>query len=216
MIAAALLVALACLLWPGPHDALARAAPDRRCTPRPEDAGRSLRRRAVEGWNNEPRWLGRARDVDPFEVAAGYDLLAVCLRAGLPVATAAAVAAEHSPEPLAAGLARAAELLALGAEPEAAWAAETSADPARSVDEHFRDLATLARRASRSGSSLADGVAALAEATREQAQTQALARAERAGVTISGPLGLCFLPAFVCLGIVPVVVGLASGMFSQL
>ncbi|SLJ82662.1 putative alanine-rich membrane protein [Mycobacteroides abscessus subsp. abscessus] len=38
----------------------------------------------------------------------------------------------------------------------------------------------------------------------------AAARAERAGVLISGPLGLCFLPAFLCLGIVPVVVGLAG------
>ena len=27
---------------------------------------------------------------------------------------------------------------------------------------------------------------------------------------IAGPLGLCFLPAFVCLGIVPVVAGLAG------
>jgi hypothetical protein len=29
-------------------------------------------------------------------------------------------------------------------------------------------------------------------------------------VLIAGPLGLCFLPAFVCLGIVPVIVGLAG------
>jgi hypothetical protein len=29
-------------------------------------------------------------------------------------------------------------------------------------------------------------------------------------VLISGPLGLCFLPAFVCLGIVPVIAGLAG------
>jgi hypothetical protein len=29
-------------------------------------------------------------------------------------------------------------------------------------------------------------------------------------VLISGPLGLCFLPAFIALGIVPVVIGLAT------
>ncbi|NBP84010.1 MAG: type II secretion system F family protein, partial [Mycobacteriaceae bacterium] len=28
------------------------------------------------------------------------------------------------------------------------------------------------------------------------------------------PLGLCFLPAFVCLGVVPVVAGLAGDVFS--
>ncbi|CKW18115.1 alanine rich membrane protein [Mycobacterium tuberculosis] len=33
---------------------------------------------------------------------------------------------------------------------------------------------------------------------------------ERAGVLIAGPLGLCFLPAFLCVGIVPLVVGLAG------
>ncbi|COX12628.1 alanine rich membrane protein [Mycobacterium tuberculosis] len=29
-------------------------------------------------------------------------------------------------------------------------------------------------------------------------------------VLIAGPLGLCFLPAFLCVGIVPLVVGLAG------
>ncbi|CKN25284.1 alanine rich membrane protein [Mycobacterium tuberculosis] len=38
----------------------------------------------------------------------------------------------------------------------------------------------------------------------------AAAAAERAGVLIAGPLGLCFLPAFLCVGIVPLVVGLAG------
>ena len=36
------------------------------------------------------------------------------------------------------------------------------------------------------------------------------ATAQRAGVLITVPLGLCFLPAFFCLGIAPVVAGLAS------
>jgi hypothetical protein len=38
------------------------------------------------------------------------------------------------------------------------------------------------------------------------------ARGQRAGVLITGPLGLCFLPAFLALGVVPVVIGLASGL----
>jgi pilus assembly protein TadC len=40
-----------------------------------------------------------------------------------------------------------------------------------------------------------------------------VAAAERAGVLIAGPLWLCFLPAFVCLGIVPVIAGLAGDIF---
>ncbi|MFC0313355.1 type II secretion system F family protein [Gordonia phosphorivorans] len=198
-----LLLGVALLLWPAPGAALRRAVP----------ATSDIGRRSVLG--GEPRWLRQRRQAsDAFAVAAGYDLFAVCLKAGLPVSTAAAVAAEHCPDPMAGQLARAAELLALGADPAQAWAQE-SAGKADDPGEHFRELATLARRASRAGSSLADGVAALAEATREQAQTEALARAEKAGVTISGPLGLCFLPAFVCLGIVPVVIGLAGRMLGQ-
>ena len=32
---------------------------------------------------------------------------------------------------------------------------------------------------------------------------------------IAGPLGLCFLPAFVCLGIIPVVAGLAGDVLQS-
>ncbi|MFE3028477.1 type II secretion system F family protein, partial [Nocardia tengchongensis] len=49
-----------------------------------------------------------------------------------------------------------------------------------------------------------------AERRRGELEDAAAARAERAGVLIGGPLGLCFLPAFLCLGIVPVVLGLAG------
>ncbi|HZY74813.1 MAG TPA: type II secretion system F family protein, partial [Jatrophihabitantaceae bacterium] len=52
----------------------------------------------------------------------------------------------------------------------------------------------------------------LAEDTRAEVQADALARANRAGVLAMAPLGLCFLPAFLCLGIVPTVVGIAQGV----
>lgn len=157
-------------------------------------------------WTRRTRAVFRRRDEapDPFGVAASCDLFALCLRAGLPVPAAAEVVAATAPEPLASSLRRAAELLALGADPERAWTAGD--DPA------FAELAALARRTARSGSSLADGVAELARATREAAANRGIERAERAGVGISGPLGLCFLPAFVCLGIGPVVIGLATSV----
>jgi pilus assembly protein TadC len=59
------------------------------------------------------------------------------------------------------------------------------------------------------------GLGELADTRRAEAQDHAAAAAERAGVAISGPLGLCFLPAFVCLGIVPVVIGLAGPVFGE-
>ncbi|GAC58191.1 hypothetical protein GOHSU_32_00080 [Gordonia hirsuta DSM 44140 = NBRC 16056] len=198
MTGAMIVLAAALLMWPMPGSGLTRIATTE---PHAVTAARA---------RGQPRWLRAAPRPDPFAVAAAYDVFAVCLLAGLPVGVAAAVAAQHSPAPLAGHLERAAELLGLGADPVQAWTPGGDV-----VDPHFQDLAMLARRASRAGSSLAEGVATLAESTRQEAQTQALARAERAGVTISGPLGLCFLPAFVCLGIVPVVIGLAGGMLGQ-
>lgn len=84
-----------------------------------------------------------------------------------------------------------------------AWEA-TASDPAT------QSLARMARRSAKSGASLAGAMTELAAQRRAEAEDASAARAERAGVLISGPLGLCFLPAFVCLGIVPVVVGLAG------
>jgi pilus assembly protein TadC len=71
-------------------------------------------------------------------------------------------------------------------------------------------LLRLARRSASSGAALAEGVAELAAQSRHDAADAATATAARALVLIAGPLGLCFLPAFVCLGIVPVVAGLAG------
>ncbi|NJA60175.1 translation initiation factor IF-2, partial [Streptomyces sp. NEAU-H3] len=38
----------------------------------------------------------------------------------------------------------------------------------------------------------------------------ATAAARRAGVLVTAPLGLCFLPAFLILGVAPVLLGLAG------
>lgn len=160
----------------------------------------------------EPRWLGvRRGDDDRFAVAATMDLFAVCLRAGLPVVTALRISHDAAPATLAARLERVADLLELGADPDQAWAVDVDGDIFSDTD-GFDALATLARRSSRAGSALSDGLTELAADTRARANDDATAAAERAGVAISGPLGLCFLPAFVFLGIVPVVIGLATSM----
>ncbi|MFI5715155.1 type II secretion system F family protein [Nocardia sp. NPDC051750] len=142
--------------------------------------------------------------IDPVAVATLFDLLAACLRAGLPADAAVRAVLPSCPASLAALLRRAADLLAMGADPGTAWATSAAAPP------EFEALARLARRSARSGSSLAAAVGELADEHRALVEEAATARAERAGVLIGGPLGLCFLPAFVCLGIVPVIVGLAG------
>lgn len=150
----------------------------------------------------------RAGAPDPFEAAAAYDLFAVCLRAGMPTADAARAVAAGAPPALAEVLTRAAELLALGSDAETAWRTD-------SVDPQVVGLTRMLRRSARAGSSPAAGLADLARTERVQAEDRAVAAGERAGVAVAGPLGLCFLPAFVCLGIVPVVMGLAGKVLGE-
>ena len=150
------------------------------------------------------------RAADPLAAASALDVLSVCLSAGMAVPTAAAATAMSAPSRLAVVLQRAADLLALGADPNTAWSA-----PGGVADPGCEALMRLARRSASSGSALAQGVAELAEQSRQDATHAADAAAERASVLIAGPLGLCFLPAFVCLGIVPVVVGLAGHVFTS-
>ncbi len=178
-------IAVALLIAPGARGAIGRIRPPAQVSGRPAGVHRVAN--------------------DPLAVAATFDLMAACLRAGLPMAEVAAAVAALAPAALREPLRRAADRMVLGSDPVVAWQ-EVAANPATEA------LARMARRSARSGTSLAAGIAELAEQHRASAEDDAVARAERAGVLISGPLGLCFLPAFVCLGIVPVVIGLAGNV----
>ena len=151
------------------------------------------------------RRLTRARvpTPDPLALAATWDLLAACLRAGLPVPTALTAVTDDLPEEPAKALRSAADLLAMGADPVDAWL------PAMRCPSTAA-LARGARHTTRSGTALADVAATLATTVRDSAEDAAEAVAQRAGVLIAAPLGLCFLPTFVCLGVAPVVTGLAT------
>ncbi|WP_328303085.1 type II secretion system F family protein [Actinomycetospora sp. NBC_00405] len=157
-----------------------------------------------------PRWRAhRARPrPDPLGLAGAWDQLAACLRAGLPLDRAARAVVPVLPAAAGEALGRVADLVALGADPADAWA------PALDEPGTAR-LARAARRSARSGAAVADVVEAVATDLRAEAADAVEARAERAGVMVTGPLGLCFLPAFLALGIVPVVVGLAGPLLEQ-
>jgi pilus assembly protein TadC len=147
--------------------------------------------------------------VDPLALAAALDVFAACLTSGMAVAGAAAATAASAPQPLAGVLGRAAELLAVGADASTAWSGHDA------TDRHVDALTRLARRSAASGAALAQGVAELAEQSRQDAGDAARSAGERASVLIAGPLGLCYLPAFLCLGVVPVVMGLARNVLTM-
>ena len=53
----------------------------------------------------------------------------------------------------------------------------------------------------------------LAADSRAAERLDAEAAVRRAGVWVLAPLGACFLPAFLCLGVVPLVLGIAGDVF---
>ena len=189
-----MLLAVALLIGPGPSVVRARAG-------MPSGAHR-LRPQSRRG-------------PDPLAVASSLDVLAVCLAAGMAVSAAAAATAPSAPPKSWAGCCVGPPICWRWVPTQAvAWSTAPEL-PAGSVDAHTDALLRLARRSASSGAALADGIAELAEQSRDDAAHAAAAAAERAGVLIAGPLGLCFLPAFVCLGIVPVVAGLAGDVFQS-
>lgn len=135
-------------------------------------------------------------------VALALDLAAAALRAGRPLPDALSLAAPAARAGPAADLERVAGLLRLGAEPAHAW--QTLA-----ADAALGTVAATAVRSASSGIKLAAGFERAATAIRAEVASSAAARAQRAGVLAMAPLGLCFLPSFVCLGVIPVVVGIA-------
>ncbi|MFD7865725.1 type II secretion system F family protein [Streptomyces sp. NPDC057682] len=133
------------------------------------------------------------------------DLLAACISAGAGPREAAEAVGTSLGGPVGTRLARTAAEIRLGSDPVAAWG-RFGGIPGGSA------LARCLERAGTTGAPAAEPVARLAGALRAERASAALARAQRAGVLITGPVGLCFLPAFLSVGVAPVVVGLAGGL----
>lgn len=133
------------------------------------------------------------------------DLMAACLLAGQPAGAATDIAATAVGGPLGHRLAWVGAQLRLGADPEPTWA-HLAHEPATA------QLARTMIRAAQSGAPVAEVLTRLANDARETSRAASVAAARSVGVKAVAPLGLCFLPAFVLLGIVPVVAGLATAV----
>jgi pilus assembly protein TadC len=135
------------------------------------------------------------------------DLLATCLVTGLAPPAALRVVADAVDGPVAERLRAAAAGWQVGIFP----GVPAGSGPPDPVDRLLRGLG----RAAQTGAPLADGVLDIAADERDRARWDALERARRAGVQAVGPLAACFLPAFVLLGVLPVVVGVASQVLAD-
>lgn len=159
-----------------------------------------------------------AERCDPQAIALLLDLVASALEAGLPPDAAlssvtesiACSAASKRGQELAAAarpLQQLGRLLRLGADPVEAWSELENVTG-------YQGVAAAGRRCARSGARLAGALRSAASELRAQRHSEGVSRAERVGVWSLLPLGLCFLPAFVCIGIAPVIIGVAGTVLS--
>jgi Flp pilus assembly protein TadB len=128
------------------------------------------------------------------------DLLAACAMAGRPLDDSMRAVASAVGGPLADILAVHTARLRLGGEPIAEWRALRQHD-------QLGPLARTVLRSLESGAPIADGLQMLASDTRRMRASDLQRRARAVGVHAAAPLALCFLPAFMLVGIVPTVVG---------
>ncbi|MEV6494381.1 type II secretion system F family protein [Actinoplanes sp. NPDC051633] len=147
----------------------------------------------------EPADVVRARLRAAADLPLCADLLAAAVRAGAPVDRAVSAVADALGGPLGERLSRTARSLRLGAGPAEAWAHLDDVTGAQR-------LVAAAIRSSDSGGALGGALTRLTDDLRADRVVAAEAAAQRAGVLIVLPLGLCFLPAFVLAGLVPVLV----------
>ena len=138
------------------------------------------------------------------DLPAACDLLAVCLAAGVPVSGALAAVGQSDPGPVGEELRRVAALYRLGAEPRRAW---------EEVPDELAGLGRAVVRAGESGAAVVPALRSLAADGRSVVRSEAEAAVRRARIWVLAPLGACFLPAFLCLGVVPLVLGIAGDVF---
>ena len=153
----------------------------------------------------EPPALRRRREQIAQDLPHVVLLLAAALRAGSAPGDAVALVCRALPGPAADRLAHVPRRLAVGFEPARVWT-DLADDP---------DLAALGRtlaRAHETGAPVGTAVERLAADLGRELRAAAEDRARAVGVKAALPLGLCLLPSFLLLGIVPLVAGLAADL----
>ncbi|WP_457208507.1 type II secretion system F family protein [Nocardioides sp. P5_C9_2] len=131
------------------------------------------------------------------------DLLAATLRSGAAPTAALASVCAACPGAAADRLDPVLARLRVGAPPATVWAVLAR-------DDVLAPLGHTLARAEASGTSVADAVERLADDLEREALASVEDRARAVGVKAAVPLGLCLLPAFVLIGIVPTVAGLLA------
>lgn len=164
---------------------------------------------AVTGWralgNVETPSVRRHRLELEGDLPIAVHLLGACLAAGAATAPALETVGAAVGGAVGSELDSVRRRLLLGADPVTVWQ-----DVARSGA-----LAPLGRplaRAHQAGAPVTAAIGRLSDDLRAQAQTRRQARARAVEVRATAPVGLCLLPAFLLLGVVPLTVSVFSSL----
>jgi Flp pilus assembly protein TadB len=153
----------------------------------------------------EPRSVRLRREEVRRDLPHVVTLLGAALRSGVAPGTAVDLVGRALPGAAADLLAPVAARLALGGDPVLVWSALAD-DPA------IGPLGRTMARAHRSGAPVVAAVDRLADELARRARADVEDRARAVGVRAAVPLGVCLLPSFLLLGIVPLVAGLAESI----
>ena len=134
------------------------------------------------------------------EAPGAFDLIVSCLKAGLPLRGAVETIAGVYTGPLAERFERIRQGISVGMSDAEAW--ESLRD-----DEVLSGLARDVARAAQWGTALGDVFDQHSADLRRDYRTDAVARARAVGVKSVVPLSVCYLPAFMLVGVVPVIAG---------
>ena len=163
---------------------------------------------AVAWWllgRAEPGEVRRAREEAQRDLPHLVRLLGAALRSGAAPGDAVRLVCAALPGAAASRLSGLPDRLALGVDPGQVWA--SLAD-----DEALGPLGRSLARAHETGAPVVAAVERLADELERTGRGRIEDRARAVGVKAALPLGLCLLPSFLLLGIVPLVAGLLAGL----
>jgi len=135
-----------------------------------------------------------------LELPIAVEVLASCLAIGSSQEQSLRAVAGGLGGSLAEDFSCVAGALGVGADVAEAWSLVPATD--------LRSLAAMLSRAHVTGAPVAPQLWSLADQHRQLARVVAMDAARTLGVRSTGPLGLCFLPAFVLIAVVPLVLSL--------
>lgn len=141
--------------------------------------------------------------------AALVELTACQLDAGLPLSEAVGILSEGCAGTAHPGLARVTAALRLGLPWDKAWPAD------RELSRDLRDFRDALEFTASSATASASVLRGQAELVRRAQYRRAERAVEALAVKLVLPLGLCFLPAFMCWGVVPVLMSLLPRVFES-